>query len=452
MACGLSSQNTDPDGQRGTASRPTMILRDPVHGLVAFEADEEQIVPRLMRARELQRLRRIRQLGFTSLSYPGADHTRFSHSVGAAHVMTRFLRRLRDLHDEVPFWQRATTERAREALAAALLHDLGHGPFSHLFEEAWPNGPSHEEWTSRILLDPSTDTNRILAEHDLLLPRRVADLVHGKHEVTFLAHAVSGTFDVDRCDYLLRDAHFTGVGYGKFDLDWLLRSFRLGNAEDGRAPTLAIDGPKGLPAIESFVLARLFMFQQVYFHKASRASEWMLTRLLGRAKHLILNGRIPSDTPLALVELSRTDDTSLVNYLAMDDTVIWETIRTWQSDIDPVLSFLSTRLFSRDLFKTYELFGEQLEGNFRDVALARVREVAETHGFEPDWYVGLDAAKDTPFENSDAALTVLFPSGHHRAPAEVSFLLRRLSGESIERIRLVFPAELRTAVIAALES
>jgi HD superfamily phosphohydrolase len=429
-----------------------MILRDPVHGLVTFEADEEQIVVALMRARELQRLRRIRQLGFTSLSYPGADHTRFSHGVGAAHVMTRFLRRLRALHDALPFWQRATTERAREALAAALLHDLGHGPFSHLFEAAWPNAPSHEEWSTRILLDRGTDTGRILFEHDPNLPRRVADLIHGRHEIAYLAHAVSGTFDVDRCDYLLRDAHFTGVGYGKFDLDWLLRSFRLGDTQASNAPTLAIDGPKGLPAIESFVLARLFMFQQVYFHKASRASEWMLTQLLGRAKSLILNGRVPAFTPPALVELSRDDDTTLGNYLELDDMVIWETIRAWQNDPDPVLSTLSSRLFSRDLFKTFELFGEQLTPEWRTEALERVREIAKNEGFDPDWYVGIDVATDTPFDDADAALTVLFPNGHHRAPAEVSLLLRRINGEAIERVRLIFPQELRSLVVTALEN
>lgn len=429
-----------------------MILRDPVHGLVAFETDEERIVDALMPSRELQRLRRIRQLGFTSLSYPGADHTRFSHSVGSAHVMTRFLKRLRDLDEQVPFWQRATTERARESLAAALLHDLGHGPFSHLFEEAWPAAPSHEEWTSRILLDEGTDTHRILSDLDSNLPRRTAELVHGRHEVTFLARAVSGTFDVDRCDYLLRDAHFTGVGYGRFDLDWLLRSLRLGDSDDDKAPALAIDGPKGLPAIESFVLARLFMFQQVYFHKASRASEWMLTQLLGRAKLLILNGRVPERCPMALVELSRHNDTSLGHYLELDDNVIWEAIRTWQGDPDPILSDLSRRLFSRSLFKTYEFYGEQLtETGFRNEALARLQELAQAQGFDPTWYVGLDVATDTPFDNADAAMTVLFPNGHHRAPAEVSMLLRRLSGEAIERVRLVFPPELRSGIVAAME-
>ncbi len=429
-----------------------MILRDPVHGLVAFEADEEQLVVELLQTRELQRLRRIRQLGFTSLSYPGADHTRFSHSVGAAHVMTRFLRRLRILDRDMPDSQRVDAERGQEALAAALLHDLGHGPFSHLFEDAWPLAPCHEDWTTRILLDPTTDVHRVLSQRSSSLPQRVARLVHGEHEITFLANAVSGTFDVDRCDYLLRDAHFTGVGYGRFDLDWLLRSLRIGPHTDDRAPSLAIDGPKGLPAIESFILARLFMFQQVYFHKASRASEWMLARLLARLKVLILDGRRPTATPPALEELSRSNDCSLGHYLDLDDAVLWEAIRAFRADNDPWLSDLAQRLFERRLYKTYELFGEQLEPAWRLEALQKVRALAEGAGYDPNWCIGLDVATDVPFEDGQAALSVLFPNGHQRAPSEVSLLLRRLSGEVIERVRLIFPPELRSKVIDCLEN
>src|SRR5687768_4222669 len=195
-----------------------MILRDPVHGLVSFEAEEFSIVPRLMQADEVQRLRRIRQLGLTSLAYPGADHTRFSHSIGAAHVMTRFIGRMRQIHGDLPPQQQVTREGARDAVAAAFLHDLGHGPLSHLSEEAVPEGPDHEVWTVRIVLDPSTSVHQILSEVDSEMPTRVAELIQGRHALAFLSSTVSGTFDVDRCDYLLRDAHFTGVSYGSFDL------------------------------------------------------------------------------------------------------------------------------------------------------------------------------------------------------------------------------------------
>jgi hypothetical protein len=248
-----------------------LILRDPVHGLVAFEGDEEALVERLLDTPEVQRLRRIRQLGVTSLVFPGAEQTRFAHAIGAAFVMKLLLARLRGIDGVLPPDQRVTPDRARESLAAALLHDLGHGPLSHLFEEAIPGAPPHETWTERIVVDPSTGVNAVLAAIDPTLPARVVDLVHGRHELPYLARAVSGELDVDRCDYLLRDAHATGVRYGLYDLDWLLRSLRFAST-GAAAPALAIDGAKGLRAIEAFITARLFMFQEVYLHKAARAA------------------------------------------------------------------------------------------------------------------------------------------------------------------------------------
>src|SRR3954463_791737 len=143
-----------------------MILRDPIHGLVAFESEEDAIVTRLLATGEVQRLRRVRQLGLTSFAFPGAEHTRFSHAIGAAHVMRLFLARLRQIDGALPFWQRVTSERARDAIAAALLHDIGHGPLSHLFEAAVPGGTMHETWTERILLDPSSEVHKILGADD----------------------------------------------------------------------------------------------------------------------------------------------------------------------------------------------------------------------------------------------------------------------------------------------
>ena len=193
----------------------------------------------------MQRLRRIRQLGVTSFAFPGAEHTRFSHAIGSALVMKLLLARLRAIHGALPFWQRITSDRARDALAAAFLHDVGHGPLSHLFEDAIPGVPMHEEWTRRIVLDESTGVHRVLASDDPNMPARVAALVSpseedhenqdAEHPLPYLARAVSGTFDVDRCDYLLRDAHATGVRYGVFDLDWLLRSLAF-RAEPRREP------------------------------------------------------------------------------------------------------------------------------------------------------------------------------------------------------------------------
>lgn len=428
-----------------------MILRDPVHGLVTFEAEEEAIVPLLLETAEVQRLRRIRQTGLASLAYPGADHTRFAHAIGAAFVMTRLVRRLRGLHDALPFWQRLTSERARDALAAALLHDVGHGPFSHLFEQALPQAKRHEEWTARIVLDPDSEVHRTLARVDTGLPERVVDLVRGKHELTFLARAVSGTFDVDRCDYLLRDAHATGVSYGWFDLDWLLRSLCFGVAEPGQAPPLAIDGAKGVTAIESFLLARLFMFQQVYFHKTERASEWMLSKIFAELARILADGTRVAETPRAVAAIARDGDCSLADYLALDDAALWVALSAWRQEKSPTLADLCRRFHARKLFKTYELFGERATPEGRLDALDRAREIALAAGLEPDIYVGLDAASTIAFDDGEDPLTVVFPGGVERALADVSFLLGRLRGQQMERVRLIFAPELREAIVRAIE-
>ncbi|MCS6858174.1 MAG: HD domain-containing protein, partial [Sandaracinaceae bacterium] len=134
-----------------------MILRDPVHGLVAFEGEDEKLARALLDTREMQRLRRIRQLGLISLVFIGAEHSRFAHSVGAAHVMIRLLERLSQVMDRVPAEERLDPVSRRDAIAAAFLHDIGHGPFSHLFEEIVPKALHHEDWTEAIIMDPSTE-------------------------------------------------------------------------------------------------------------------------------------------------------------------------------------------------------------------------------------------------------------------------------------------------------
>lgn len=427
-----------------------MILRDPVHGLIAFESEESAIAVKLFQTREVQRLRRIRQLGLTCLAFPGAEHTRFSHAVGAAHVMQLLIARLRQIDEELPFWQRMTSERARDAIAAAMLHDIGHGPFSHLFEEALPEAIPHEAWTTRILLDPSCEVHAVLSAEDPGLPQRVADLVEGRHELAYLATAVSGIFDVDRCDYLLRDARATGVTYGDYDLPWLLRSLRfdLHDPAEARAPGLAVDGMKGVTAIESFLLARLFMFQQVYFHKSTRAAETMIRCILRRAITLAMDGaRLPSSLR-AVEAIASGEQPSLDDYLELDDTSLLVAIHAWENATDPTLADLSRRLRARQLFKTLEL--GNVESDVPEArALEIARDLARARGLDPDAYVALDRAMDLPFPEH-AGLRVIFPDGRARDLAEVSFLLGRLKGETLVRSRLVFAAELRDDLRKAL--
>ena len=426
-----------------------MILRDPIHGLVAFEGDEEGIVEQLLDTPEVQRLRRVRQLGVTSVAFPGAEHSRFAHAIGAAFVMKLLLARLRAIHGSLPPAQRVTPDRAREAIAAALLHDLGHGPLSHLFEDAIPGAPPHETWTERIVLDPSTGVNAVLAGVDAGLPARVVDLVHGRHELPYLAKAVSGELDVDRCDYLLRDAHATGVRYGLYDLDWLLRSLRFAPSSASGPPALAIDGAKGLRAIEAFITARLFMFQEVYLHKSSRAAEWMIRKVLSRAIMVTREGARLDGVPAAVAAVARGEPIALHDYLELDDGVLWGAMHTWEGAKDPPLADLTRRVRARSLFKTLELFGEQAAAPGREHALEVARDVARTAGYDPDVYVGLDVATDEPL-GASAPLMVVFSKGPARPLHEVSFLLGRLAGQVLSRVRLVMAPELRDRVTHAL--
>jgi uncharacterized protein len=425
-----------------------VILRDPVHGLIPFDTADDSIIVRLLETPEIQRLRRIRQLGVASFAFPGAEHTRFAHAIGSAHVMKRLLGRLRDVQGDLAPHHRLDEQRAREAMAAAFLHDVGHGPLSHLFEEALPRAPRHETWSRRIIMDPDTGVGNVLADIDRGLPEKVAELVAGRHELPYLARAVSGTFDVDRCDYLLRDAHATGVPYGRYDLDWLLRALTFARAGGDEAPPLAIDGAKGIVSLESFVLARLFMHQQVYFHKAARAAEWMICAILRRAAALLCDGvKLPSDLP-ALASIAYHGQAPLGDYLELDDAALFVAMHAWENASDAVLADLCRRIRGRSLFKTLELYGTD-EASRAD-ALATARDIARRHGLAPESYVGLDAASDTPFSDQDDPLTVLFPRGVAKKPGDVSFLLGRLRGETVTRVRLIFAPELRDAITSAL--
>jgi HD superfamily phosphohydrolase len=197
-------------------------------------------------------------------------------------------------------------------------------------------------------------------------------------------------------------------------------------------------------------MARLFMFQQVYFHKTERSCEWMLTKILERARLLIADGsRLPA-TPPGLISLSRDGDCALGDYLALDDPSLWVALSAWQHAKDPLLADLTQRLQARRLFKTYELFGEQAAPRGRLEALDVARDVATKAGFDPEVHVGLDVASTVALDDDDDPLTIVFPDGAVRSLAEVSFLLGRLRGERMERVRLIFLPELRDDLKRAL--
>ncbi len=436
-----------------------MILRDPVHGLISFEGPREDVVRGLLAAREVQRMRNIRQLGLTSLVFPGAEHSRFAHALGTAHVMARLLDRIRAIQEVLAKDMRLDAEAEADALAAALLHDVGHGPFSHLFEEVFPNVRRHEAWTADIIRDPQTDVHRALSSMRPDMPDSVADLLSGAHRLSYLPRAIAGTLDVDRCDYLLRDSHMTGVGYGVYDLDWLLRALTFGYIASRTRHgewVLAVQGSKGLPPIEGFFLARQFMYQQVYHHKATRAADSLIRAVFLRVAELVTAGHAPDPIPAALRAAVQGEPVSLADYLALDDARFVGCLRAWEHASDALLSELTRNLAVRRLPKTAPLStGRGAEIRWRQL-LDRARDVAQQQGFRPELSVWLDVPSDVPYaEPSDdpaEGLWVVLRGQRVRRLGDVSFLLGELRNKRTVRPRLVFPEAIRSHVAGLMEN
>lgn len=419
-----------------------MILRDPVHGLISFAGPNAGLVNRLIDTPAVQRLRRIRALGLASLAFPGGEHTRFAHAVGATHVMSRYLERVGALADGLPEHERIDEQAAAVALAAALLHDVGHGPLSHTFEEVLPDAKAHEDWTSRVVLDPDTEVHAVLREVAPDMPQRVERLIHGQSAIPHLARAVSGTFDVDRCDYLMRDSYMTGVRYGLLDVDWLLTSLRLYVPGAGQPAQLAVDGAKGLTAVEGFFLARLYMYRQVYLHKAVRAAEVLMSALFRRLAQL---GPQPG-TPPALAAMLRGEDIGTRDYLALDDHALMHAVAGFAEGADPVLADLARRLVDRRLLKTMYLRPDVDS----KLAAARLREVVDAAGFDGEYLSAVDRVGVEAYAE-DESMAVVHASGSVDTLLDASPMLRGLSRESFVHHRAVFPPEVRDRVRVALE-
>ena len=416
------------------------IYRDSVHNIIRVNTDspEGRLTVSLVDTPEFQRLRRIRQLGLAYFAYQAAEHSRFSHSLGAFHLATRMIAKLR-LSYVIP-------EQAQMAVRiAALLHDIGHGPFSHVIESIL--GFHHEDFTIEAVLSDKTDIGRLLREFSADLADDVAAIIRGDFEHRALAQLVSSQLDVDRMDYLLRDSLMTGAKYGIFDLEWIIKSIEINEADDH----LYVSAP-GIYAVEDYLQARYYMYRQVYFHRTLRSAEAILRVLLNRALFLARTGGEvwqAGETPMDRV-LSG-ESLSLSEHLELDDTDVMFSIKRWQHATDPILADLAKRFLNRRLFKAFDLDMPEAE---RTEFIARSRDIVADSGFDPEYYFVEDKAGNAPYsfyskEMSERKNLIFVEDGYSRPVireiSSVSSAVRGLQeGYSIHRI--CFPAELKEKI------
>jgi uncharacterized protein len=306
----------------------TKVLRDPVHNYIQIDY---AVVWDVLATREVQRLRRIHQLGTTYLVYHGAEHSRFSHSLGVYEIARRMMNEVSGIE--------TLSERDRVGvMLAALLHDIGHGPYSHIFERI--TGVAHETITLAILRSNS-EVHRVLETHEPGLSAVVASIIDHSHPDPLLSSFVSGQLDADRMDYLLRDAYFTGTSYGRYDLERILRTLTITQRQ------LTVK-ESGIHSVEDYIMARYQMYWQVYYHPVSRAVEGLLNGFFTRLNDL----QAKDESWITRYPLLRflRDVSDLDAFAHLDESTVTAAFHQAALDGDPILADLSRRLLNRDLF------------------------------------------------------------------------------------------------------
>ena len=344
----------------------------------------------LLRAGELQRLRRIRQLGLAHLVFPAAEHSRLAHVLGAAYIGIRFARRLNEASQEVVMSFLRPDEEARRDLAiGALCHDLGHGPLSHTFErEVIREDFSREPWLTAlglrdepalrglkwhelvgqgILAWPDGELHQLLEEQERGTAERVRQMLLGRYFLPYLPRLLSSDVDADRCDFLLRDAHQSGVEYGRFDLNWLISTADLGERPDGEL-VVAFDERKAPRVIEQFLVARRALYDTVYQHKTVKAAEGMVGLFLRRMRDLMeeTDGAWPFEDSSLFAPYKKVmagHALSPPEVLGLDDYSLWALIMSVaeQGKHDKTAADLARRIIARDLFKWVPTDARRLE-------------------------------------------------------------------------------------------
>ncbi len=329
----------------------TIVLADPVHG---FTKIPSKIIQSLLESREVQRLRRIKQLGMGYLVFPAAEHSRFSHAFGAMGLLSNALDSLESKGTKILPKERLA------AMAAVLLHDIGHGPYSHTLERKLIRDTGHEEIGKALIERLIQQSERLKrSERQMVESLNLAiQMFEGHYERSFFHDLISGQLDVDRLDYLSRDSHFTGVAEGRIGVDRILQTLCV--YRDQGKEILAIE-PKGVYAVENMLIARRLMYRQVYLHKTVIAADHVLQGAIRRARDLILEEKdrtVPGTSATLKWFLQENpgkdrlaEDQVLDHFLRLDDSDIIYSVKNWCTSKDEILADLSNRFIRRDLFR-----------------------------------------------------------------------------------------------------
>lgn len=378
------------------------IINDPIYGFIHIEHDA---VFDCLQTPEFQRLRRIKQLGTTHLVYPGALHTRFHHALGAMHLMQTAIKLLKSKEVEI------TQKEEEGVLLAILLHDVGHGPFSHTLENTLLDGVHHETISLELMRRINQKLNGSL---DIAMK-----IFENSYPKKFLHQLVSSQLDMDRLDYLRRDSFYTGVSEGLVGIERIIQMLNVVEDE------LVVE-EKGIYSIEKFLMARRFMYWQVYLHKASIASDTLLKSILKRATHLVDQGEKLFASPcLAFFlenEVNRSnfnEEQVMENFILLDDSDIMSAIKTWQSHPDKVLSTLCEMITNRNLLAIKISDAPISESKVEELTL-EASQTLDISTEDAGHFVTVGKLSNSAYSSEGQAVRILYKDGKLLDVAEAS--------------------------------
>ncbi|MER3432111.1 MAG: phosphohydrolase [Leptolyngbya sp. ERB_1_1] len=410
------------------------VYHDPLHGAIALDSGDptEALLIQLIDTPAFQRLRRIRQLGPASLTFHGAEGSRFTHSLGVMAVARRAFDRIARHYPQL-------LPHRTILLCAALLHDIGHGAFSHTAEEIF--GSDHERWTRRILRE-SEPIREVLDRFSPDLVEQIEAVLLKKYSLPLIWQLVSSQLDCDRLDYLMRDSYFTGASYGRIDLDRILMALRY----DPVTQQLVVIR-KGMAAIEHYLIVRYFMYSQVYNHRKNVAATWVLLKAFQQARYQLKLGNLDADQNVRAWLNQDCNQIELMQYLATDDGTFVYHLQQWQSHDDVILADLSRRFLDRDLLKALDI--SQLEESDRDLLLEKTRYWTMQAGFEQSIYCGLRIAVSRGYTLYDRGINIQTTTGL-REIGELSALVQTLT-QPIQKVWLIYLREIDERVKSFVE-